>query len=659
MAIDYDAKIRRIFSDLGMEDRVVSYDDIELIPSLVREKMFPADRLAQREKVNDALVALICADIRNEPRPSISVVMPTYNRSYLLQEAIDSLVTQTVSDWELILIDDGSIDDTAGLISAYQDSRIKYYNFGHNGISYSRNIGNLLSRGEIIAIADSDDINLPNRLEIVLNKMLESGADIFYSAMFHFTGKGQEEIIPSYPFLKEHLRQGNYIYHPTVAYRREIAIKLPYDESLEMVEDYDFYLRASDRGCKFYHEEQPLVMHRIHEKQISMERSNEMESIHEKLVRSQSISAKVNDSIKQPLVSVIIPTFNRPEMLKEAIKSVMSQTYGNFEIIVINDAGTDVSNIINSFNGDKRIIYLQHPENKGLAASRNTAIRASHGKYIACLDDDDIYYPEHLETLIGFLESSDYKVAYTDANQVVQTWNTDRYVTTHTEMIYSHDFNRDNLLISNYIPVLSLVYRRDLLSEAGLFDESLGTHEDWELLIRLSRRYDFFHIKKITAEFRIRDDDTNMTDTKRADFLKTLKIIYQRYSHLITDVNLLEAQKNTEEYLAVDVAIRQIPSKELFRQVERYIKKKDLHINDLGTALRDKDAMMKEKDVHIGNLDSTIEEKNIALSANSEALMRIKAELNEVYQSTSWRITKPLRFIKTIFKNFIKNINLF
>jgi len=72
----------------------------------------------------------------------------------------------------------------------------------------------------------------------------------------------------------------------------------------------------------------------------------------------------------------------------------------------------------------------------------------------------------------------------------------------------------------------------------------------------------------------MRDDATNMTDMKRADFLRTLRRIHERYSHFVKDANILEAQKNTEDYLAVDVAIRQIPSRELFKLVEQYIKRK-------------------------------------------------------------------------------------
>ena len=216
MAIDYDAKVRRIFSDLAKKDFVVSYEDLEKIPYIVRNDIFRIDKLAWREKVNEALVARICADIEGNFQVKVSIVMPTYNMGRYLKEAVDSILAQTISDWELVLIDDGSTDDTRELVESYKDRRIKYYNFGHNGIAFSRNIGNLLSRGEIIVVADSDDLNLPDRLEVTCQEMEKSNADIIYSSMFHFDNSGKKELVPSHPFSGERLKDGNFIYHPTV-----------------------------------------------------------------------------------------------------------------------------------------------------------------------------------------------------------------------------------------------------------------------------------------------------------------------------------------------------------------------------------------------------------------------------------------------------------
>ena len=278
-----------------------------------------------------------------------------------------------------------------------------------------------------------------------------------------------------------------------------------------------------------------------------------------------------------PMISIIIPTCDRPGFLKEALESVLSQTYQNFEIIVINDGGADISKDINSLKADGKIIYLQYEDRRGPSAARNTGLKHARGKYVAYLDDDDVYYPNHLETLIFFLERNNYKVAYTDSYQAFQTWIAGEYVTTDKRITYSYDFDRTKFLIGNYIHIINIVHRREVIDEIGLFDEGLETHEDWDMCIRLSQKYDFYHIKAVTAEFRTRDDMSSATNIKRVDFLRTLKLIHGRYSRLVADPNVLEAQKRLEKWLAAEVEIRQLPSSRLeYEHLHRYRFAKEL-----------------------------------------------------------------------------------
>jgi len=270
--------------------------------------------------------------------------------------------------------------------------------------------------------------------------------------------------------------------------------------------------------------------------------------------------ANLNNKSLQPLVTVIIPSFNRPNMLKEALMSVLSQSYKNYEIIVINDGGDDGEDIIASLDTDHKIIYLQHEENRGLPAARNTGIRTARGKYIAYLDDDDIYYHNHLETLVKHLEDHDYQVAYTDSYYATQSFITDRYVTIGKSVNYSLDFDRNELLIHNYVPVINVMHTKDILEKAGLFDESLYTHEDWDLLIRFSNYSNFYHIKEITAEVRIREDGSNMMTGDKSHFLRTMRIIHARYANLVHDERIVKEQKQYEKNLEKQVEVQNIAS---------------------------------------------------------------------------------------------------
>lgn len=230
-----------------------------------------------------------------------------------------------------------------------------------------------------------------------------------------------------------------------------------------------------------------------------------------------------------PLVSVIVPTFNRRDTLKNALQSIIRQSFTDFEIIVINDAGIDVEDIIASFNARNNVTSIRHGKNRGLAAARNSGLGVARGKYIAYLDDDDCFLPQHLETLVAYLEESSCQVAYSDAWRVWQIQEKKQYFEKKRDLPYSKDFNPDTLLITNFFPVLCMMHEKACLNKAGLFDETLTTHEDWDLWIRLSRHYAFAHLKQITAEFTWRTDGSSMTSRIEEDFLRTKRLIYKKY----------------------------------------------------------------------------------------------------------------------------------
>ncbi len=227
-------------------------------------------------------------------------------------------------------------------------------------------------------------------------------------------------------------------------------------------------------------------------------------------------------TISTPLVSVIMPTYNRPDKLPQAIRSVLEQSEANFELIVINDGGEEPA--LDGFN-DPRIILINHEERRGQAAARNTGIKAAQGHYIAYLDDDDIYYPQHLETLTKAASISG--VAYSDAYRV---FIDDTGNEKGRDVPFCYDFDRDLMLVTNYIPLPCLLHRRDCLNTVGLFDEELNVLEDWELIIRLAINYDFSHIKSFTAEFRKFSQADSVTRAGMDSSLAVTEEIHRRYS---------------------------------------------------------------------------------------------------------------------------------
>ena len=245
-----------------------------------------------------------------------------------------------------------------------------------------------------------------------------------------------------------------------------------------------------------------------------------------------------------PLVSVVMPTYERPEFLARAVKSVLAQTYPNVELIVVNDGGCPVDDVLRALDRDGRVTSVRLGRNRNRSAARNAAIALARGKYVAYLDDDDWYLPSHLERLVGLLERTGGAVAYGFAERITEEKRSDGWAQTAVTPVYRMPYRRELLLVGNYIPMPCLVHRRDCLDVVGGFDEDLMTHEDWDLLIRLSARWPFEQLEEATCCFSWRHDGSSTTSRHRDDFPRTLQLIYERYAHLASGIpGLVEAQQ--------------------------------------------------------------------------------------------------------------------
>lgn len=203
-----------------------------------------------------------------------------------------------------------------------------------------------------------------------------------------------------------------------------------------------------------------------------------------------------------PMVSVLMPTFNRPRYLAEALASALRQSYRNLQVIVINDGGEDVSDITKSHD-DARLVLISRKDNRGKAFSLNEALARVEGKYIAYLDDDDLYYPNHIERLVNALENqTDCQVAYSDLYKTYCKMMPDgsRQVLGKVVEI-SRDFDRFLMLYFNHALHVSLMHRTDLIEKTGLYNDRLNILIDWDMTRRLAFFSDFHHVPAITGEF--------------------------------------------------------------------------------------------------------------------------------------------------------------
>ncbi len=222
-------------------------------------------------------------------------------------------------------------------------------------------------------------------------------------------------------------------------------------------------------------------------------------------------------------------------MLLDALRSVAAQTLRDFEVILVNDHGEPVEALLKDF--DFPLTYLYQGRNQGLSAARNAGLALARGRYVCYLDDDDLYAPQHLETLAGAFENAGDAVVYTDVETVTERVEDGARVELSRQTPFRPEqYDREQLFIYNYIPVNTWAHPRALLQGVGQFDTGLTAFEDWDMLLRLAARYPLVHVPKVTAEVRTREGgsagDDHMLGRERERFASLYQEMYRRHSDL-------------------------------------------------------------------------------------------------------------------------------
>jgi len=197
---------------------------------------------------------------KSEMKKSVSVLMTTYNCSATIRESISSVLSQTYSNYELVIIDDGSTDTTESIIKSFDDDRIRYHKIKHVGRSKALNYGLKKCNYDWVALQDADDISLPDRLERQIQRILRKEDIIFGSALFFTDLKVLFAIKPPNNLnLTKMYLHGNII-NGTLLFNRKFILEFGgYNEKYENVEDFDLYLRIGN-VAKFKNLEDILVL---------------------------------------------------------------------------------------------------------------------------------------------------------------------------------------------------------------------------------------------------------------------------------------------------------------------------------------------------------------------------------------------------------------
>lgn len=226
-----------------------------------------------------------------------------------------------------------------------------------------------------------------------------------------------------------------------------------------------------------------------------------------------------------PLISIVIATFNRAELLKIALDSVFSQTYQDFEVIVVDDGSTDqTQEFLNSVK-DKRLVSIKI-EHQGRSSARNQAILIARGEYITFLDSDDIYYTNKIETQLKYLLSHPNLSVVYSAADVFLDENVKNIVMRYSAECEGDVYRNIACFFPNPICLPTVFIKRKVVEEIGLFDIQLDRFEDTDYWRRIAKSFEFGAIKESTCL--IRTHEGNAIDGLDLSLLARQVIKYVR-----------------------------------------------------------------------------------------------------------------------------------
>jgi glycosyltransferase involved in cell wall biosynthesis len=226
---------------------------------------------------------------------------------------------------------------------------------------------------------------------------------------------------------------------------------------------------------------------------------------------------------ESPLISVIIPTYNRAGCIKRAVNSVLAQTYTNLEVIVVDDGSEDNTESVVASMPDGRVRYVRQDANRGAAAARNAGVRYAEGELIAFQDSDDYWYPDKLEKQMDYWEKHpEYGMIY--GTYIRRLGNGHDFAVPEEcerETVEGNIF--EHLILDNSIGAPTMILKKEAFMEVGGFDETMSCLEDWDFAVKFALKYSIGFVKEpVMDALRV---DEGVSNHKGEFYLNRCKII--------------------------------------------------------------------------------------------------------------------------------------
>ena len=257
-------------------------------------------------------------------------------------------------------------------------------------------------------------------------------------------------------------------------------------------------------------------------------------------------------SAKRPLVSVIVRTKDRSEQLLTCLESIDKQDYRPIQAVVVNDGGTDISNIITLFQSKLEITLINLKDNEGRTAAANHGLNEAKGDYVCFLDDDDYWLPHHLSTLVAHLPSAnpgansassfpDVAIYSATKAALIDSDSQEREIT-----IYNVNFDRGHLLYNNFLPILSVLFSRSVIDAGVRFDNTFDLFEDWDFWLQVSQRIPFIPRPDVTCVYRLHKHSSGVHNTEQS--IKAYQSIYKKWLGDYSSTDFHELLRKTHQW---------------------------------------------------------------------------------------------------------------
>jgi len=469
---------------------------------------------------------------------TISVIIPVYNRERYVASAIESVLSQQLpKGWEMevIVADNSSTDNTVKVVKRF-GKKVTLLNVLPSGRpAIPRNAALRQAKGELIAFQDSDDLWIPGKLieQIPLfenpNVVLSYANAEIMDASGNKTGKyvTPQGKLKSQKTFKQ-LLATNFISTLTVVVRRSALDQVGYfneSNDLNGVEDYELWLRLTSRfPTGLVPIEQTLAYYREHEFNVSRDTSigalaklgrafysmwryefltnQQRLQLEERIFKNELGYSSLKNQLEpdtKPVISVIMSVYNGLQYLSRAVDSILSQTFNNFEFIIIDDGSTEPVLEELKHNDDPRLRIVPQT-NHGLVYSLNQALKLARGNFIARMDSDDISLPDRFEKELKVITSNE-KIG------IVGSFFTyidleDKPTITMVSPLIDTDL-RLTLLHVNPFGHGSTLMRKDVFADVGEYDDNYHAAEDYDLWRRAAKNWMLAQVPESLYWYRI------------------------------------------------------------------------------------------------------------------------------------------------------------